>query len=141
MRTLAIALTLVASQIGQSPDIRRELEQFEQRLAATWKQGDCDAWGAMLADDWSVIHLTGEIMVKASALKMCRESRPVFETFTIDEVSVRAYGDSAVVTGRTTVKLAGAADAETIRLRFSDFFVRTQSRWLVVASHATRIAP
>jgi hypothetical protein len=136
-----MALTLLASQTGQSPDIRRELEQFEQRLAATWKQGDCDAWGAMLAEDWSVIHLNGEIMAKSTALKMCRESRPAFEVFLIDEVNVRPHGDSAVVTGRTTVKLAGASDAETIRLRFSDFFVRKNGRWLVAGSHATRIVP
>lgn len=99
MRYFAIVLTLLLGQTGQPSDIRQELEQFEQRLATTWKQGDCDGWGGMLADDWSVIHLTGEIMTKSSALKLCRESRPVFETFAIDEITVRAYGDSAVVTG------------------------------------------
>ena len=141
MRYFAIVLTLLLGQTGQPSDIRQELEQFEQRLATTWKQGDCDGWGGMLADDWSVIHLTGEIMTKSSALKLCRESRPVFETFAIDEITVRAYGDSAVVTGRTTVKVAGAADTQAVRLRFSDFFVRVKGRWLVAASHATRIGP
>jgi ketosteroid isomerase-like protein len=50
---------------------------------------------------------------------------------------VRAFGDAAVVTGRTTARAGG----QTLILRFTDVFVRRDGKWLVVASHATRIAP
>jgi len=55
----------------------------------------------------------------------------------VDEVAVRVYGDTAVVTGRT---IAAISDELTIRLRFTDVFVHRDERWLAVASHATRIA-
>lgn len=116
----------------------QELTQIEQRLASTWKQGDCAAWGAMVAPEWSVIHVTGEILTRAQVLEMCRKPPVPLEAFTIDDVNVRVFGDAAVVTGRTTVT-AGGATPVTVKLRFTDVFIRRSGRWLAVASHATAL--
>ena len=135
---LALVLLLAPLQPDTVATVR-ELEQFERRLADTYKAGDCDAWGAMLAPEWSVIHLTGTVITKAEALRVCKEDRPAFQELRADDLSVRLYGDSAVVTGRTTATTAGA-NAVTIVLRFTDVFIRRAGRWQVVASHATRLA-
>jgi ketosteroid isomerase-like protein len=118
--------------------IVRELEQIEQRLADTYKAGDCDAWGAMLAPEWSVIHITGAVIPKVDAVRVCEEERPTFTELRYDELSIRVFGDSAVVTGKTTATVAGTTPI-TIVLRFTDVFLRRAGRWQVVASHATRL--
>jgi uncharacterized protein DUF4440 len=51
---------------------------------------------------------------------------------------VRPFGDTAVVTGRTSVRTGGAAPM-TVTLRFTDVFVRRSGHWLAVASQATRL--
>lgn len=130
-------LGLAVSASLATADVTRGLTEFEHRLAATWKAGDCDAWGAMLSAEWSVIHVTGKVMTKAEALTLCRSSRPPIEANTVDELSVRSFGDAAVVTGRTTYTAAGV----TTRLRFTDVFIRAAGRWQVVASHATKLEP
>ena len=56
----------------------------------------------------------------------------------VDQLAVRVYGDTAVVTGRTTATVDGDA-LQQATLRFTDVFVRRESGWLVVASHATRL--
>jgi ketosteroid isomerase-like protein len=114
------------------------LERLEHQLAATYKAGDCAAWGEMLAPEWSVIHITATTMTKAEALKACQDARPALEELRIDELNVRVYGDTAVVTGRTTAKTGGASPV-SLALRFTDVFVRRDGRWLAVASQATRI--
>jgi hypothetical protein len=119
--------------------VTRELEAIEQELALTWKNGDCEGWAGLIAPEWSVTHITGDVVTKAQALAMCRESHHVIAEMTIDDVSVRPYGDAAVVTGRTVAVTAGDTP-ETVRLRFTDVFVRRAGRWQVVASHATRVA-
>ncbi len=48
---LAMVLALVIGQ-GADASVVRELEQIEQRLAASWQAGDCAAWGALLAPGW-----------------------------------------------------------------------------------------
>jgi ketosteroid isomerase-like protein len=117
------------------PMLVRELETIEQQLAATWKARDCAGWSALLADDWTVTHVDAQIISKQEALEMCR-TMPRGGSI-VDEVAVRVYGDTAVVTGRT---VASISDELTIRLRFTDVFVHRNERWLAVASHATRIA-
>jgi ketosteroid isomerase-like protein len=135
---IELALVMTLGQGLDASTIARDLEQFEQRLAASWQAGDCAAWGAMLAPEWSVIHITGNVITKAQALEMCKAPRTPNEQQVVDEISVRSFGDTAVVTGRTTV-ITGGATATTLKLRFTDVFIRREGRWQVVASHATRL--
>jgi ketosteroid isomerase-like protein len=137
---LALLLVVALSYQDTAAATARELEHIEQQLAATWKAGDCAAWGAMLSADWSVIHITGNVMTKAEALELCKSPRQPNEEHRVDDLSVRTFGDAAVVTGRTTVK-TGGANPTTLTLRFTDVFIRREGRWQVVASHATRLAP
>jgi ketosteroid isomerase-like protein len=134
---LELLIPLVVAQPNTSASVE-ELKQIEQRLASTWKQGDCAAWSAMIAPEWSVIHVTGETLTRAQVIEMCRKPSVPIEALTIDDVSVRVFGDAAVVTGRTTVA-AGGASPVTVTLRFTDVFIRRSGRWLAVASHATAV--
>lgn len=134
----AIALMLVLGQQLDNAAVARELKGIEERLASSWKNGDCDAWSALIAPDWSVIHITGTIIKKDEALLMCRTPQGRIDAFTIDDLHVRVFNDSAVITGRTTLSMGGA-NAGTVRLRFTDVFIRRDGRWRVVASHATRL--
>ena len=88
---LELLLALVIAQ-PNTPAVVQELTQIEQRLGSTWKQGDCAGWGAMIAPEWSVIHITGETLTKAQVLEMCRKPPVPIEAFTIDDVSVRVFG-------------------------------------------------
>jgi len=135
---LPMILALSVSQQHHA-SVVGELQRIEQRLATTWQAGDCSAWGAMLHPDWSVIHITGETITKEQALAMCKAPRTAPVLMNIAEVSVRVFGQSAVVTGCTTVRTHDDASA-TLMLRFTDVFVRHGGRWQVVASQATRLS-
>jgi ketosteroid isomerase-like protein len=123
-------------QATTDPAVVHQLEQIEEQLASTWKNRDCGAWGALLADDWSVTHINAQVMTKSRALDMCRTGPPV--TLSVDELSVRVYRDTAIVTGRTTATASGASP-QTVVLRFTDVFVQRNERWIVIASPATQI--
>ena len=113
----------------------RELTLIEEQLAAAWRRHDCEGWGELLADDWSVTHLDGQVITKREAMEMCRSGPSVSSV--VDHLAVRVYRDTAVVTGRTTATVDSDAPQQVI-LRFTDVFVRRGSRWRAVVSHATR---
>lgn len=138
--TLMLALALALSQPAttETAEVTRQLTGIEQQLAATWKHGDCSSWGAMVAPEWSVIHITGTLMTKAEALQMCSSPAAPIDAVEIDDIAVRQFGDAAVVTGRTRVITGGAAPGQVV-LRFTDVFIRRAGQWQVVASHATRL--
>lgn len=133
-----LALAIMLARAGDDAVVVRELTAIEQQLAATWQAHDCDGWGALLDDGWSVIHTEAQTITKAEALQMCR-ARAAADPVGVrmDDIHVRVFGDAAVVTGRTTA--TSGTDAQTVALRFTDVFVRRDGRWLVVASHATRV--
>ncbi len=136
-----LALTLVQpSQAAatQVAEVTRELTRIEQQLAETWRRGDCSAWAAALAPEWSVIHITGAVMTKAEALQICKAPTVPIDAIEVDELSVRLFGDAAVVTGRTRVVTGGATPGQ-VKLRFTDVFIRRAGQWQVVASHATQL--
>jgi ketosteroid isomerase-like protein len=118
-------------QATQDAALVQQLEAIEGRLASSWKNRDCAGWGALLADDWSVTHIDAQVITKAHALEMCRNGPPLAST--VDQLSVRVYGDTAVVTGRTTAT-AGGPTPQTVVLRFTDVFVQRDGCWLAVAS-------
>jgi ketosteroid isomerase-like protein len=139
MLEIAFALGIAGGQPGNSAPPSKEFEQIEQQLATTWKSGDCDGWASHIAPEWSVIHVTGATITRAQALQTCRMPPAPITASSIDEISVRSFGDTAVVTGRTMVATGGSKPV-TVRLRFTDVFVRRNGRWQVVASHATQLA-
>ncbi len=135
---LQLVFGLAMSQAASAATVTQELERVEQRLAATWRNGDCSGWGDMLAPDWTVIHTNGALIRKTEALESCRGPRPPIEKLAIDDVRVRPFGDVAVVTGRTTMVTGGEKPA-TMVIRFTDVFVRAEGKWLAVASHASPV--
>ena len=61
LRTSASAL--------QSMDTATELRLIEEQLAASWVAGDHKYHERILAEDWSVIDPTGNILTKADVLR------------------------------------------------------------------------
>ena len=124
---------------GQSPsrDPAGKLAAIEQQLARAWVAGDRASIRRILAPDWAVIDITGTRRTRADVLEemFSTTSHPV-KSMTIDQVSVRLFGDTGVVTGRTT---AQGADGRSVRLRFTDVFVHGPEGWRIVASHGTAL--
>jgi len=115
------------------PALVQELTEIEERLASTYQKHDCRGWGAMLADEWSVTHISGEVITKKDALEMCASAPELTQRY--EDLAVRSYGTMAIVTAINNV----SALNQTIRLRFTDVFIRRDNRWVIVLSHATRL--
>ena len=114
------------------------LREIEDRLAAAWVEGDRLFIEETLADDWSVTDLTGHVLTKAEVLKEVFDSgnRHVV-SMQIDDINVRAFGDWAIVTGRTNAAGEYQGEVVEVTLRFTDVFAYRNGRWQVVASQAT----
>jgi ketosteroid isomerase-like protein len=118
------------------PALVRELEAIEEQLASAYRKHDCEAWGALLGDEWAVTHITGQVIAKKEALEMCRTAPEVLARY--EDLSVRSYGTMAIVTGVNNASLA-KDPRQITKLRFTDVFLRRNGRWVVVMSHATAI--
>jgi ketosteroid isomerase-like protein len=114
-----------------------QLRELEQRLIKAWLNHDWDVVDAILDDDWTVTDPGGRVLTKAQVIAEAKTGERKIDSGAIDEVKVRDFGDFAVVTGRTTASGNYQGNDFSVRLRFTDVFVKRSGEWRAVASQGT----
>lgn len=118
----------------------QQLKRIQQQLAEAWVARDRDTIERLVAPDWIVTHVAGQRLTRSDVLRdMLESSATRIESMTVDDVDVRLFGDTAVVTGRTHARGVQTGAAFDVTLRFTDVFVRRSDEWQAVASHASLI--
>lgn len=121
-------------------DTATELTIIEEQLAASWVAADHKYHERILAEDWSVIDPTGNILTKADVLREAFSGDRKITKGKIDHVNVRDFGEWAIVTGRTQMAGTYMGQKMDVKLRFTDIFVRRMGEWKCVASQGTFIS-
>jgi ketosteroid isomerase-like protein len=118
--------------------LRLDRELLEARQQAT--KGDTTMLNRILADDFIATSLRGRVANKAQYLKYSARPNLSFRNFNADEVKARLYGDTAVVTGRTTVKGRDQGEEFDTQFRYTRVCVKRDGRWQIVTSHLTPVS-
>ena len=114
------------------------LHEIQQELAAAWIARDRPTIERLIAPDWKVTHVAGQRLTRPEVFRdMFETDANRIESITVDDVEVRVFGDTGVVTGRTHACGSQSGSRDDVTLRFTDVFVRRQGHWQAVASHAT----
>jgi ketosteroid isomerase-like protein len=114
-------------------------------LAHAWDramvENDADAIGRFMADDWVIVGSDGGVGDKATFLELVRSGALSHDVMESDDMHVRVYGDTAVMTAR------GVSGGRYQGLAFRDVertscvFVRQGGQWRCVLTHLSRITP
>jgi ketosteroid isomerase-like protein len=127
--------------VTQDSDPAAALVELEHRLASAWVSGDRPFIEALLAPDWTVTDPAGNVLSRQQVLdEAFVTSDRNITAMTVDDLRVRVFGDTAVVTGRTRATGTYQGNTATVVLRFTDVFVHLDARWRVVASQGTIMA-
>jgi ketosteroid isomerase-like protein len=118
-------------------DVQQELTNLEKDFEKAVVSNDVDAIGKFLADDWVIVDPNGEIIDKARFLDVIKSGTLTHSLMESENMNVRTYGDSAVVTALTKSKGKFAGQEFTAKERATDFFVRRGGRWQCVFSQLT----
>jgi ketosteroid isomerase-like protein len=122
----------------KSSDAKEELLKLEKDFEQAVVTNDAEAIGKFLAGDWVIIDPDGGVIDKARFLSVIKSGALTHEMMESDDVNVRTYGDSAVVTALTTTKGKFAGQEFSTRERATDFFVKQGGRWQCVFSQLTK---
>lgn len=116
-----------------------ELLFIERQFAAAWLSNDSSAHRQYLADSWSQIGDSGQIIGKTEFLENAFSRDVRIAVLEQDEVRIRDLGDVAIVTGRTRAEFNVEGAARQLTVRFTDVFSRGSGMWQCVASHNSRV--
>jgi hypothetical protein len=134
----------------QDPGAEREVRELEGQLSRAVIAGDRAFFELVLAADFTHTSHAGKFKTRAEWMAESKAENPqgqpqsnktTYEAFEVDNLAVRIYSDTAVVTGRSTPR-GRTAKGEAMRgqYRFLRVWVKRDGRWQVVAFEGTRIA-
>ena len=95
-----------------------------------------DIW----ADDYTFTNPHGAFLNKKQRLENLRSAHTQIEPVATEDQDVRVYGDTAVITGRITLKGKYSGKEASGHHRSISVWVNQQGRWRLVANQLTPIA-
>lgn len=121
--------------------IEAELMQIERDIGAANVRRDKAYFERIEADEFIFTDSGGGLTTKAEDVASLDKPAGEFKlvSYTVDDMQVRLYGNTAVVTGRATT-ISRGKDREIVgKSRFTDVFVKRGGRWQIVAGHSSRL--
>ena len=119
----------------------KELHRLEDVWNTAHVSGDADALDQLWASDLIVTIAAMPVMKKADALAMVKSNRMPFTRYETSELSVKRFGESALVTGRLQRERLINGKSMSDDWRFTKVYVINQGRWQVIAWHASPSNP
>jgi ketosteroid isomerase-like protein len=150
MRFLSVVLLLGlfssrTSVQGQDPggalSAKQQIESLEEERNRAIVRGDASVLDRMTSDDYTFITLRGELRTKSDIVKGFQSGSFRYQSRQISDLNIRVYGDSAVVTGRSTQKGSENGKDYSGDYRFTRVYVKQNGRWLTIALQATLVQP
>jgi ketosteroid isomerase-like protein len=128
-----------APSIGAPAEIALIRKMEEDRVQAGVLK-NVEAIAAATADEYLQIDFNGTIRDKSTAMQRIKSSAFQLQSNSLDDMVVRIFGDTAVVTARSTPKgtLNGRDFGQP--LRYSRVYVKRDGRWQVVMFQMTHVA-
>lgn len=113
----------------------RELTETEDRWLEANIHGDAKVTAQLLAEDYQGMTQSGAVEDKAQFVAEVKAGSLRADSFYQDERSVRIFGETAVSTGRLSLK---GQDGIT-QTRYTRVYLKRQGRWQLIIMQTTRI--
>ncbi|WP_243318089.1 nuclear transport factor 2 family protein [Geothrix paludis] len=123
------------SQAQVIAGLASQASEFEKAII----HKDISAIEAALTDDFRLIRSSGEVDNKETFLQGFKSADLTTDPYTVEDQSIRLYGDSALVSGKVKMTGITAGVAFTLHYRFIHTFIRSGEKWLICNSQITPI--
>ena len=133
--------TLLAPGADGKPGEAEAVRQAERAWAQAALKGDAAALDKILADDMTHTHGGGRTESKAQFLEAIRSGAQKYEAIDYDEIKVRVYGSTAIVTSEPNIRTVNSGVPSGSHSRFLHVYVKQGGAWRLVAHQSTRITP
>jgi ketosteroid isomerase-like protein len=121
---------------GTDNALRSDLEALHAKWFKAFDSGDGTAMDQMERDDLVIVMPEGSLFRKSTPRGDKQPKRDPQTAHTLSDVSVRRFGDTAVLTGILTTKSA----KETSRDATTVVFVQSSGKWKIASAQWTPVA-
>ena len=119
---------------ASTENVEQAVMQLENERVPALLNSDTAFIERVYADEYVVTGANGVVRTKAQVIADMKSGVQTFQAMKNDDVKVRVYADTAVVTGRTTQKGQYKDQASLSPTRFTRVYVKRNGQWQLVAN-------
>lgn len=133
--------TARAQGAAAGPSVEEQIMKMEKDRAAAVVKGDVAAIASQTSDDYTLINANGQLSGKAQTMDAIKTGSIKLSSNEVSDMKVRVYGDTAIVTGKSTAK--GVVGGRELKgpVMFTRVYVKKGGKWQSVAFQQTPIVP
>ena len=120
-------------------ELHKEIEALEMQWRDAQLSNDVAVMERLLADDYIGISASGIIETKPEAIALRRAGTLHITALDLNDLKVRIYGDTAVVTSRADLEGTNGASSISGKYRYTRVYNRRYGQWKIVSFEASRI--
>ena len=117
--------------------MEEELLKVEKGFVDAIAKNDLEAIERFVTDDWIIINADGGIIDRERFLGVIKSGTLTHEMMESDDMRVRVYGDTAVVSSLTRSKGKFMGQEFATHERSTDVFVRRDGQWRCILTQLT----
>jgi ketosteroid isomerase-like protein len=137
---LFLSLSVFSQTNNGKADSEETLKQLERQRYDLMIKKDLKALGDMLAEDMVYTHSNGNTESKEQYLAGLASGKSVYYAVEPEETRVRFYGNTAILNGIAKVDTEVNGQRTTLRLRYTNAYVKRNGKWQFVTWQSLRLA-
>jgi ketosteroid isomerase-like protein len=137
---ILLAARLMTGSAAAAGTAAEQVLQRDEQMAHAVVSGDLASLEDLYAEDYVYVGSDGRQITRAERVGALRSGALRYLTTQHSGASVRLYGETAIVQGRTHSKVLLNGKAIEGDFQYVGVWVRQGNRWRIVLTQATRIA-
>ena len=137
---LFLSLAALCQAKNGKADSEETLKQLERRRYDLMIKKDLKSLGEMLSDDMLYTHSNGNTESKEQYLASLASGKSVYYAVEPEETQVRFYGNTAILNGIAKVDTDVNGQRTTLRLKYTNAYVKRNGKWQFVTWQSLRMA-
>jgi ketosteroid isomerase-like protein len=139
MGVTLLVFSQIAAPAAQDSSAEQAVRQAEEQRCQALVQGDLAAVDRSMSDDSTYVHSSGEVQNKAAFIGDLKSGKRVYKGLKEDDVQVRVYGNTAVLTARTELQVVNAGKELQFPMRITTVYVKLGGKWVMATYQSTRL--
>jgi ketosteroid isomerase-like protein len=124
---------------GDKHEAHKEVEAVEDQWREAMLNNNVADMDKLLADDYIAITANGTIETKAQALALRKAGTLRVTKLELNDIKIRIYGDTAVVTSRAEINGTNGASDISGHYRYTRVYNYSRGTWRIVSFEASRM--
>jgi uncharacterized protein (TIGR02246 family) len=121
--------------------VEQEIRDLQAQYDKAALQQDAAAYERLFADDFTLTQMGGKVSTKPELIAMAKAEDTKMEIGRSEDVKVRLYGDTAIVTCRWIEKSTTKGKPFEGTQIFTTVWVKNNGTWRIVSDQGTLVTP